>query len=56
MIRDALKMLVGLGVVTIRHGMGAYINEVNGAEDVSRLGALLQISRGTVEELFKYGK
>jgi len=52
-IRDALKMLVGLGVVTIRHGMGAYINEVDGAEDVSRLAALLQISRGTVEELFQ---
>ncbi len=52
-IRDALKMLVGLGIVTIRHGMGAYINEVNGAEDVSRLAALLQISRGTVEELFQ---
>ena len=52
-IRDALKMLVGLGVVTIRHGMGAYINEVDGAGDVSRLAALLQISRGTVEELFQ---
>lgn len=52
-IRDALKMLVGLGIVTIRHGMGAYINEVDGAEDVSRLAALLQISRGTVEELFQ---
>ena len=52
-IRDALKMLVGLGVVTIRHGMGAYINEVDGAEDVSRLASLLQISRGTVEELFQ---
>jgi len=52
-IRDALKMLVGLGVVTIRHGMGAYINEVNGDEDVSRLAALLQISRGTVEELYQ---
>ena len=52
-IRDALKMLVGLGVVTIRHGMGAYINEVDGEEDVSRLASLLQISRGTVEELFQ---
>lgn len=52
-IRDALKMLVGLGVVTIRHGMGAYINDVDGTEDVSRLAALLQISRGTVEELFQ---
>ncbi|MDQ7095306.1 FadR/GntR family transcriptional regulator [Desulfosporosinus sp. PR] len=52
-IRDALKMLVGLGVVTIRHGMGAYINEVDEAEDVSRLASLLQISRGTVEELFQ---
>ncbi len=52
-IRDALKMLVGLGVITIRHGMGAYINEVDGAEDVSRLASLLHISRGTVEELFQ---
>ena len=52
-IRDALKMLVGLGVVTTRHGMGAYINDVDGTEDVSRLAALLQISRGTVEELFQ---
>jgi len=52
-IRDALKILVGLGIVTIRHGMGAYINEVDGEEDVSRLAALLQISRGTVEELFQ---
>ncbi|HBW38974.1 FadR/GntR family transcriptional regulator [Desulfosporosinus sp. BICA1-9] len=52
-IRDALKMLVGLGVVTIRHGMGAYINEVDGAEDVSRLASLLHISQGTIEELFQ---
>lgn len=52
-IRDALKTLVGLGVVTIRHGLGAYINEVDGAEDVSRLASLLQISRGTIEELFQ---
>ncbi|MHB8075347.1 FadR/GntR family transcriptional regulator [Desulfosporosinus fructosivorans] len=52
-VRDALKMLVGLGVITIRHGMGAYINEVDGTEDVSRLASLLQISRGTVEELFQ---
>jgi len=52
-IRDALKMLVGLGVVTIRHGMGAYINEVDGEEDVSRLASLLHISRGTVEELYQ---
>ncbi|MDQ7095311.1 FadR/GntR family transcriptional regulator [Desulfosporosinus sp. PR] len=52
-IRDALKMLVGLGVVTIRHGMGAYINEVDEKEDVSRLASLLQISRGTVEELYQ---
>ena len=52
-IRDALKTLVGLGVVTIRHGMGAYINEVDGTEEVSRLASLLQISRGTIEELFQ---
>ena len=52
-IRDALKTLVGLGVVTIRHGMGAYINEVNEEGDVSRLASLLQISRGTIEELFQ---
>ena len=52
-IRDALKMLVGLGVVTIRHGMGAYINEVDGAENVFRLASLLQISRGTIDELFQ---
>ncbi|WP_407305660.1 FadR/GntR family transcriptional regulator [Desulfosporosinus sp. SB140] len=52
-IRDALKVLVGLGVVTIRHGMGAYINEVDEAEDVTRLASLLQISHGTVEELFQ---
>ncbi|MCB8814209.1 FadR/GntR family transcriptional regulator [Desulfosporosinus shakirovi] len=52
-IRDALKILVGLGVVTTRHGMGAYINEVDGTEDISRLASLLQISRGTIEELFQ---
>lgn len=52
-VRDALKTLVGLGVVTIRHGMGAYINEVSEAEDVSRLSALLQISQGTLEELYQ---
>ncbi|GAB6152704.1 FadR/GntR family transcriptional regulator [Desulfosporosinus burensis] len=52
-IRDALKMLVGLSVVTIRHGMGAYINEVDGAEDVSRLASLLHISSGTIEELYQ---
>lgn len=52
-IRDALKTLVGLGVVTIRHGMGAFINEVDQKEDVSRLASLLQISRGTIQELFQ---
>lgn len=52
-IRDALKMLVGLGVVAIRHGMGAYINEVDGTEDVSRLASLLHISKGTIEELYQ---
>lgn len=45
--------MVGLGVVTIRHGMGAYINEVDGGEDVSRLASLLHITRGTAEELFQ---
>jgi len=53
-IRDALKTLAGLGVVTIRHGMGTFINEVNGEEeDVSRLASLLQISQGTIEELYQ---
>lgn len=52
-VRDALKTLAGLGIVTIRHGMGAYINEVDAAEDVSRLSVLLQISQGTLEELFQ---
>lgn len=51
-IRDALKTLVGLGLVTIRHGMGTYINEVSETESVVRLGALMQISEGTLEELF----
>lgn len=53
-IRDALKTLAGLGVVTVRHGMGTFINEVaNEPEDISRLASLLQISRGTMEELFQ---
>lgn len=52
-VRDALKTLVGLGVVTIRHGMGAYINSVDEKEDVSHLSALLQISQGTLEELYQ---
>lgn len=52
-VRDALKTLAGLGIVTIRHGMGAYINEVDVSEDVSRLSSLLQISQGTIEELFQ---
>ena len=53
-IRDALKTLVGLGVVTVRHGMGAFVNEVaNQTEDVSKLASLLQITRGTTDELFQ---
>jgi len=52
-IRDALKILAGLGVVTIRQGMGAYINEGDEGEDVSRLASLLNISRGTIEELYQ---
>jgi GntR family transcriptional regulator, transcriptional repressor for pyruvate dehydrogenase complex len=52
-IRDALKTLVGLGVVTIRHGMGAYINLLSQQEDVSRIASMLQLPRGTMEELFQ---
>lgn len=53
-IRDALKTLVGLGVVTVRHGTGAFINEVvDQPGDISRLSSLLQISRGTTDELFQ---
>lgn len=52
-VRDALKTLVGLGIVTIRHGMGAFINDVDQTEDVSRLASLLKITRGTTEELFQ---
>lgn len=53
-IRDALKTLAGLGVVTIRHGMGAFINEVaDKPGDISRLASLLQITWGTMEELFQ---
>lgn len=52
-IRDALKILVGLGMVTIRHGMGAYVNAVEETEDISRLTSLLQIPKGTLEELFQ---
>ncbi|AGA70517.1 transcriptional regulator [Desulfitobacterium dichloroeliminans LMG P-21439] len=50
-VRDALKTLSGLGMVTIRHGLGAYVNEVD--EDASRLASLLQISLGTFEEIFQ---
>lgn len=50
-VRDALKTLSGLGMVTIRHGLGAYVNEVD--EDASRLASLLQISIGTFDEIFQ---
>lgn len=52
-IRDALKTLVGLGVVNIRHGTGAFINVVNQQEDVNHLTSLLQIKQGTLKELFQ---
>ncbi|SHN56734.1 FadR/GntR family transcriptional regulator [Desulfitobacterium chlororespirans] len=53
-IRDALKTLAGLGVVTVRHGTGTFINEATDEPgDISRLASLLQISRGTMEELFQ---
>jgi len=55
-IRDGLKTLVGLGVVHIRHGMGAFINIVDQKEDVNRLASLLQITKGTLEELFQVRK
>lgn len=53
-IRDALKTLVGLGIITVKHGMGAFINEV--AEqpgDISKLASLLHITKGTTNELFE---
>ncbi|WP_089612060.1 FadR/GntR family transcriptional regulator [Dehalobacterium formicoaceticum] len=50
-VRDALKTLSGLGMVTIRHGLGAFVNEVD--EDVSRLAALIQITDGTFDEIFQ---
>lgn len=52
-IRDALKTLVGLGVVNIRHGMGAFVNIVDQSGDVSRIATLLQISKGTMDELYQ---
>ena len=55
-IRDALKTLAGLGVVHIRHGMGAFVNIVDQKGDVNRLASLLQITKGTLEELFQVRK
>jgi len=52
-VRDALKTLVGLGVVNIRHGMGAFINIASDQGNVSRLASFLQINKGTVDELFQ---
>ncbi len=52
-IRDALKTLVGLGMVNIRHGMGAFINIASDQVDISRLESFLHIDNGTVDELFQ---
>ncbi|KLU60548.1 HTH-type transcriptional regulator LutR [Peptococcaceae bacterium CEB3] len=52
-VRDALKTLAGLGIVTIRHGMGAYINTVTDEGYMSKLASFLQINRGTVDELYQ---
>lgn len=52
-IRDALKTLVGLGMVTIKHGTGAFINPLAEQGEVSRLASYLKISKGTIDELFQ---
>lgn len=52
-IRDALKTLVGLGMITIHHGIGTFVNEVDNQEGFCLLTSLLEISKGTSEELLQ---
>ncbi|WP_434510598.1 FadR/GntR family transcriptional regulator [Desulfitobacterium sp. AusDCA] len=52
-IRDALKTMLGLGMVTIRHGVGTFINQVDRVEDANQLISFLHISQGTCEEMLK---
>jgi GntR family transcriptional repressor for pyruvate dehydrogenase complex len=50
-IRDAMKTLTGLGIVTVKHGTGAYINAH--PNNVRNITAFLDIMPGSMEELFQ---
>ncbi|GAW93913.1 FadR/GntR family transcriptional regulator [Calderihabitans maritimus] len=52
-IREALKSLVAMGLIKIRHGDGIYVCESRGEEQLKNIGAYLMSHQGTLKDLFE---
>ncbi|WP_036372533.1 FadR/GntR family transcriptional regulator [Neomoorella thermoacetica] len=52
-VREALKMLAAEGLVSIRHGQGAFISEQDPDEYLKRFASHLPVNRETVLDLFE---
>ncbi|WP_406676194.1 FadR/GntR family transcriptional regulator [Moorella sp. ACPs] len=55
-VREALKMLAAEGLVSIRHGQGAFISEQDPDEYLKRFASHLPVNRDTVLHLFEVRK
>lgn len=55
-VREALKMLAAEGLVSIRHGQGAFISEQDPDEYLKRFASHLPVNQDTVLDLFEVRK
>ncbi|MBC7325755.1 MAG: FadR family transcriptional regulator [Moorella sp. (in: Bacteria)] len=55
-VREALKMLAAEGLVSIRHGQGAFISEQDPDEYLKQFASHLVVNRDTVLHLFEVRK
>lgn len=55
-LREAMKILVGEGLLTIRHGQGAFVAEQDPSEVLNEVSRALLFHRGTVQDLFEVRK
>lgn len=55
-VREALKMLASEGLVSIRHGQGAFISEQDPDEYLKKFASHLTVNRETVGHLFEIRK
>ncbi|QGP93688.1 HTH-type transcriptional regulator LutR [Neomoorella glycerini] len=55
-VREALKMLAAEGLVSIRHGQGAFISEQDPDEYLKQFASHLPVNRDTVLHLFEVRK